>query len=222
MLQGPCYLFAERSHSNKNKDLFHWSSMTRVVLQVSLQAESVDIAVFCLSLMGTNLGDFLAEAHRVLKKGWVKLSSLELVCDTIRKDRLLLKSRSTYVCTFNLLDQVTNWQAHFICAPQREPARRRSCESFHQCEEIPSEIGADGLYPSQSGTNLRLSVFCRCPVFPIVTFWRCVLCTAQQDSHSVLQDPQNKMFLWFELKKTGDLKDKLPEFDLAPCFYKKR
>ncbi|KAK9521093.1 hypothetical protein VZT92_020930 [Zoarces viviparus] len=32
---------------------------------------SVDIAVFCLSLMGTNLADFLAEANRVLKKGGV-------------------------------------------------------------------------------------------------------------------------------------------------------
>ncbi|XP_060902928.1 ribosomal RNA-processing protein 8 [Labrus mixtus] len=32
---------------------------------------SVDIAVFCLSLMGTNLADFLAEANRVLKMGGV-------------------------------------------------------------------------------------------------------------------------------------------------------
>ncbi|XP_034405051.1 ribosomal RNA-processing protein 8 [Cyclopterus lumpus] len=32
---------------------------------------SVDIAVFCLSLMGTNLADFLAEANRVLKRGGV-------------------------------------------------------------------------------------------------------------------------------------------------------
>ncbi|XP_068440890.1 ribosomal RNA-processing protein 8 [Clinocottus analis] len=38
---------------------------------VPLQDGSVDIAVFCLSLMGTNLADFLAEANRVLKKGGV-------------------------------------------------------------------------------------------------------------------------------------------------------
>lgn len=31
-----------------------------------LQADSVDIAVFCLSLMGTNLSDFIKEANRVL------------------------------------------------------------------------------------------------------------------------------------------------------------
>ncbi|XP_051253642.1 ribosomal RNA-processing protein 8 [Dicentrarchus labrax] len=38
---------------------------------VPLRDGSVDIAVFCLSLMGTNLADFLAEANRVLKTGGV-------------------------------------------------------------------------------------------------------------------------------------------------------
>ncbi|GFN88164.1 ribosomal RNA-processing protein 8 [Plakobranchus ocellatus] len=36
---------------------------------VPLQNESVDIAVFCLSLMGTNLDDYIHEANRVLKTG---------------------------------------------------------------------------------------------------------------------------------------------------------
>ncbi|XP_024132941.1 ribosomal RNA-processing protein 8 [Oryzias melastigma] len=39
--------------------------------KVPLRDASVDIAVFCLSLMGTNLADFLAEANRVLKNGGV-------------------------------------------------------------------------------------------------------------------------------------------------------
>lgn len=34
-----------------------------------LQANSINIAVFCLSLMGTNLKDFLIEANRVLRNG---------------------------------------------------------------------------------------------------------------------------------------------------------
>ncbi|XP_067884636.1 ribosomal RNA-processing protein 8-like [Heterodontus francisci] len=38
---------------------------------VPLSVESVDIVVFCLSLMGTNLLDFLAEANRVLKLGGI-------------------------------------------------------------------------------------------------------------------------------------------------------
>ena len=40
-----------------------------VFLKVPLTSASVDVAVFCLSLMGTNLVDFLREAHRVLKVG---------------------------------------------------------------------------------------------------------------------------------------------------------
>lgn len=37
--------------------------------KVPLKPASVDVVVFCLSLMGTNLVDFLREAHRVLKLG---------------------------------------------------------------------------------------------------------------------------------------------------------
>ncbi|XP_056329433.1 ribosomal RNA-processing protein 8 [Danio aesculapii] len=39
--------------------------------KVPLGDSTVNIAVFCLSLMGTNLGDFLAEANRVLVMGGV-------------------------------------------------------------------------------------------------------------------------------------------------------
>ncbi|XP_049636258.1 ribosomal RNA-processing protein 8 [Suncus etruscus] len=37
--------------------------------EVPLEDESIDVAVFCLSLMGTNIRDFLEEANRVLKLG---------------------------------------------------------------------------------------------------------------------------------------------------------
>lgn len=36
---------------------------------VPLKDGSVHLAIFCLSLMGTNLADFLREAHRVLVAG---------------------------------------------------------------------------------------------------------------------------------------------------------
>jgi ribosomal RNA-processing protein 8 len=42
-----------------------------------LQDQSADIVVFCLSLMGTNIADFLREAHRVLKpNGIVKIAEV--------------------------------------------------------------------------------------------------------------------------------------------------
>ena len=40
-----------------------------------LESQSVDIAVFCLSLMGTNIRDYIKEANRVLKIGWVPVQS---------------------------------------------------------------------------------------------------------------------------------------------------
>jgi ribosomal RNA-processing protein 8 len=44
------------------------------IKKVPLNSESCDIVVFCLSLMGTNVFDFVSEAHRVLKlKGVMKI-----------------------------------------------------------------------------------------------------------------------------------------------------
>ncbi|KAG8001871.1 Ribosomal RNA-processing protein 8 [Nibea albiflora] len=52
---------------------------------VPLRDGSVDIAVFCLSLMGTNLADFLAEANRVLKMGGVlKIAEVASRFDNVR------------------------------------------------------------------------------------------------------------------------------------------
>lgn len=52
---------------------------------VPLKDGTVDIAVFCLSLMGTNLGDFLKEANRVLKMGGVlKIAEVASRFDNVR------------------------------------------------------------------------------------------------------------------------------------------
>ena len=39
------------------------------IAKLPLENEKVDVAVFCLSLMGTNLSDYIREAHRILKRG---------------------------------------------------------------------------------------------------------------------------------------------------------
>lgn len=45
--------------------------------QLPLADTSADIVVFCLSLMGTNIGDFLKEAYRVLKpNGIIKIAEV--------------------------------------------------------------------------------------------------------------------------------------------------
>ncbi|XP_030633906.1 ribosomal RNA-processing protein 8 [Chanos chanos] len=53
--------------------------------KVPLKDASVDIVVFCLSLMGTNLTDFLAEANRVLVMGGVlKIAEVASRFDNVR------------------------------------------------------------------------------------------------------------------------------------------
>ncbi|XP_058269646.1 ribosomal RNA-processing protein 8 [Hemibagrus wyckioides] len=53
---------------------------------VPLGDSTVDIAVFCLSLMGTNLADFLAEANRVLVMGGVlKIAEVASRFDNLRQ-----------------------------------------------------------------------------------------------------------------------------------------
>lgn len=43
-----------------------------------LDSSSVDVAVFCLSLMGTNYSSFIQEAHRVLKpRGWLLIAEVK-------------------------------------------------------------------------------------------------------------------------------------------------
>ncbi|XP_063697352.1 ribosomal RNA-processing protein 8 [Culicoides brevitarsis] len=50
-----------------------------------LKNESVDVAVFCLSLMGTNLKDFLLEANRVLKpRGTLKIAEVASRFDNVK------------------------------------------------------------------------------------------------------------------------------------------
>lgn len=46
---------------------------------VPLKSGSVDVAVFCLSLMGTNLRDYFLEANRVLKVGLVDFCNQKFV-----------------------------------------------------------------------------------------------------------------------------------------------
>lgn len=55
---------------------------------VPLRDESVDVCVFCLSLMGTNIADYLVEARRVLRAGG-SLRIIEVASRFVRIKRFL-------------------------------------------------------------------------------------------------------------------------------------
>ena len=79
-----------------------------------LEDESCDVVVFCLSLMGTNLKDYLKEANRVLKNGGImkiaevvsrfKDLPLDDVVKTISSYGFQLKWKDTKNDYFYLMD----------------------------------------------------------------------------------------------------------------------
>jgi len=75
------------------------------IANVPLKDRTVDVSIFCLSLMGTNLADFICEANRITKTGGILLiaevlSRFEKLSDFIRKMGKL---------GYTLLNKVGNW-----------------------------------------------------------------------------------------------------------------
>nr|XP_013026102.2 ribosomal RNA-processing protein 8 isoform X1 [Anser cygnoides] len=68
---GDCKIASSVRNKVHSFDLVPLSPLVTVcdMAKVPLEAESVDVAVFCLALMGTNLQEILEEANRVLKQG---------------------------------------------------------------------------------------------------------------------------------------------------------
>ncbi|XP_042649413.1 ribosomal RNA-processing protein 8 [Tyto alba] len=68
---GDCKIASSVRNKVHSFDLVPLSPLVTVcdMAKVPLAGESVDVAVFCLALMGTNLQEILEEANRVLKQG---------------------------------------------------------------------------------------------------------------------------------------------------------
>jgi ribosomal RNA-processing protein 8 len=76
---GEARLAATISNTTHSFDLISANSNVIAcdIAHVPLSDESVDIVVFCLSLMGTNVLDFLREAHRILRfNGILKIAEV--------------------------------------------------------------------------------------------------------------------------------------------------
>lgn len=79
---------------------------------VPLATESVDIAIFCLALMGKNLNDYLCEAHRILKmRGQLKIAEVisrmvdpDKFIDDLKKFGFTLSKKDTSHKMFIFLD----------------------------------------------------------------------------------------------------------------------
>jgi len=75
-----------------------------------LQDASVDVVVFCLALMGTNLVDFIREANRILKQdGILKIAEVESRCNDLKQF-----IRDLGKCGFNLIDKNVDHKVFFL------------------------------------------------------------------------------------------------------------
>lgn len=106
------------SVSNKVHSFDLVSKNDRVVAadmsKLPLKNCTVDIVIFCLSLMGTNIGDFLREAHRILKpKGIMKIaevrSRFEGEADGMKKFLRVLKRAG-----FDIIEKPSSNKMFFI------------------------------------------------------------------------------------------------------------
>ncbi|XP_030563438.1 ribosomal RNA-processing protein 8 [Drosophila novamexicana] len=69
------------------------------ITKTPLEPQSLDVAVYCLSLMGTNLNDYLLEANRVLKlHGNVYIAEIQSRFEDVREFVRFMKS-----CGFDLV-----------------------------------------------------------------------------------------------------------------------
>ncbi|ELU01616.1 hypothetical protein CAPTEDRAFT_5896 [Capitella teleta] len=102
------------------------------IADVPLLDESVDVGVFCLSLMGTNCSEYLAEANRVLVNGGKLLvaevkSRFEKIGSFVRKMRKI---------GFNLLDTK---KSKYLFVLQKDDNKMFVWLEFEKVSESPSK-----------------------------------------------------------------------------------
>jgi ribosomal RNA-processing protein 8 len=89
------------------------------IADVPLADRTVDVAVFCLALMGSNFAEFLREAHRILRpRGLLKIAEVRSrIDDTDGWDALL------FALGFDLVDNDDD-NTHFVLYEYEKSARK--------------------------------------------------------------------------------------------------
>lgn len=98
------------------------------ITKTPLQPQSLDVAVYCLSLMGTNLNDYLLEANRVLKlHGNVYIAEIQSRFEDIREFM-----RCMNACGFDLIkkDVAVNYFYFFHFRKMRHVAKDVKLKTF--------------------------------------------------------------------------------------------
>jgi ribosomal RNA-processing protein 8 len=164
------------------------------IANVPLQNASVDIVVFCLSLMGTNINSFLSEANRILKKNGI----LKIVEVRSRfEDKQGIKAFQAYLKHLG-----------FKVVPSSSSSSSSSVQQqVQQQKKMKKEDESDDSNDSDKDNEKEQKHT-----------------KAQQPNQSaqLLTLLDNKMFFTVECRKIGNVRQVEENFSLKPCQYKKR
>ena len=93
----------------------HHSVIACDIAHVPLADKSVDIVVFCLSLMGTNISDFLKEAHRILKtNGIMKIAEVQSRFHGDEDNGMKNFLKSIELAGFDIIDESSENKMFFL------------------------------------------------------------------------------------------------------------
>lgn len=104
------------------------------IASLPLKSASVDVAVFCLSLMGIDYGSFIEEAARVLKlKGWLWIAEVQSRCIDDKGKSMLDKLISSIETLGFVLKSKSIENSHFfsiVFQKQKQPNRKQEKITF--------------------------------------------------------------------------------------------
>jgi ribosomal RNA-processing protein 8 len=95
---------------------------------IPLEDDNVDIAIFCLSLMGNNFIDFIVEAKRILKP-----NGLLIVCEITSR----IVSSERFVSVFK--------QLGFVLSKQNDIKNYFTLFVFRLCNKIKDKLDREGM-----------------------------------------------------------------------------
>lgn len=120
-----------KAHKTLSFDLVSLNERVTVcdISNLPLKKKSVDIVVFCLSLMGTNFTSFLNEAHRILKpKGTLYIAEVESRFVDVSEFVKILEQLG-----FKLIEKNTGLKMFFFFEFQK---MKKNAKDFHPSIEI--------------------------------------------------------------------------------------
>jgi len=125
---------------------------------VPLPNKSVDVCVFCLSLMGTNLADFIREAHRVLKDdtGRIHIAEVRSRIEYSHSSNSTPTSSSTLSAAATASKQPSNNRSNNSHNNKKNKKKNKNEGTLEEFTDVLMKLGFDCIKTDRSNTMFLL------------------------------------------------------------------